>query len=59
MPISVLSNVCTPISLLNRAKYQAIGIVPDENSISNFWKFHNLANGCDNLLSNRFKYCLV
>lgn len=59
MPIAVLSTMCTSIGLVNETRYQAVGIVSDENSISNFRKVHNLANGYSNLLSNGFKYCFV
>lgn len=33
---TVFNNVYTPIGLVNGARYQAIGIVSDENDISNF-----------------------
>lgn len=33
---TILSNVCRSISLVNEARYQAVDIVPDENSMSNF-----------------------
>lgn len=59
MPTAILSNVCTAIGLVNGARYQAVDIVLDKNSISNFRKVYNLANGCSNLLSNRFKHCFV
>ena len=36
MPTAVLSNVCTLLGLVNRARYQAIGIVPDDNGMFNF-----------------------
>lgn len=46
MPTTVLNNICIPIYLFSRAKYQVIGIVLDGNSISNFQSIHNLANDC-------------
>lgn len=33
---TVFSNVYTFINLMNRAKYQAINIISDKNSMSNF-----------------------
>ena len=59
MLTAMLSNVYTPIGLVNGARYQAVGIVSDENDMSNFRKVSNLANGYSNLLSNRFKHCFV
>lgn len=37
MLIAMLNNVCTPINLVNGARYQVIDIILDENNISNFW----------------------
>ena len=36
MPIAILSNVCTSLGLINRARYQAVGIVPDDSGMFNF-----------------------
>lgn len=55
----VLRNVCLPISLLNKARFQAIDIVPDKNNISDFYKVYYLANNYSNLLLNGFKHCFV
>lgn len=35
IPTAVFSNVCTPISLVNGARYIFVCIVPDDNSIFN------------------------
>lgn len=35
MPTTVLSNMHIPIGLVNEARYQVVGIIPDENSMSN------------------------
>ncbi len=35
IPTAVLSNVCTPLSLVNGARYISVGIVLDDNSIFN------------------------
>lgn len=36
IPIAMLNNMCILIGLINRAEYQAVDIVLDENSMSNF-----------------------
>ena len=36
IPTVVLSNVYTPLDLMNRARYQAVNIVSDDNSMFNF-----------------------
>lgn len=59
MLIVVLSNVCISIDLVNEARYQAVSIILNENSMSNFWKFNNLANNCSNLLLNEFKHYFI
>lgn len=59
MLTAMLSNIYTPISLVNGARYQAVGTVPDKNGMFNFRKVHNLANGYSNLLLNKFKYCFI
>lgn len=37
MSIIVFSNIYTPIGLINRAKYQAVDIILDNNNMSNIW----------------------
>lgn len=59
MLTAMLSNIYTSISLINGVRYQTVGIISDENGMSNFWKVHNLANSCSNLLPNRFKHYFV
>lgn len=36
MLITVLSNVCTSLSLANRVKYQVVSIILDDNDMFNF-----------------------
>ncbi len=59
MPIAVLSNVCTPIGLVNRARYISVGIVPDDDGMFNLRLVDNQANNCSSLLSTRWKYNFV
>lgn len=59
MLIAILSNMCISINLVNKIRYQAVNIISDKNSMSNFRKIHNLANDYSNLWSNGFKYCFV
>lgn len=33
----MFNNICTPINLVNRTRYQAINIVLIKNNIFNFW----------------------
>ncbi len=35
MPTAVLSNVCTPIGLVNGARYISVGIIPDDDGMFN------------------------
>lgn len=35
MPTTMLSNIYIPIGLVNEARYQVVGIILDENSMSN------------------------
>ena len=36
MPTAILSNICTPLALVNGARYQVIGIVLNDNGMFNF-----------------------
>ena len=36
MPTTVFNNVCTPLGLVNGTRYQAVGIIPDDNDMFNF-----------------------
>lgn len=56
---AVLSNIHTPISLMNRDKYTSVGIVLDDDSMFNLRLVNNQANNYSNLLLNRCKYNLV
>ncbi len=59
MPTAVLSNVCTPIGLVNGVRYISISIVPDDDGMFNLRLVDNQANNCSNLLSTRCKYNFV
>lgn len=56
MPITVLSNVYTPLRLVNRVRYIFVGIVLDHDSIFNLRLVDNQDNNCSNLLSIKCKY---
>ena len=59
MPTTMLSNIYTPIDLVNRTKYISINIVPEDDGIFNLRLVNNQANNCSNLLSPRFKYTFM
>ena len=46
----MLSNVCTPIGLVNGAKYISTGIILDDNNILNLRLVDKQAKNCSNLL---------
>lgn len=56
---AMLSNVCTPIGLVNEARYISVDIVPDDNDIFNLRLVDNQANNYNNLLLTRYKYNFV
>lgn len=56
MLTAIFSNICTLLSLVNRARYISIGIVPDNNGIFNLRLVGNQANNSSNLLLIKCKY---
>ncbi len=59
MSIIVLSNICTSIGLVNRARYISIDIVLDNDDMFNLWLVNNQANNYNNLFLTRYKYNFV
>ena len=59
MLITVLSTICTPISLVNKARYISVGIVLDDDNMFNLQLVDNQANNYSNLFSTRCKYNFV
>ena len=56
MPTVVLSNICTSIGLVNRARYISVDIISDDDNIFNLQLVDNQVNNCSNPLLPRFKY---
>ncbi len=59
MPIAMFSNVCIPISLVNGVRYISVGIVSDDDNMSNLRLVDNQANNYSNLFLTRYKYNFV
>lgn len=52
----MLSNIYTPIGLVNRARYISIDIILDDNDMINYLLIDNQANNYSNLLLTKYKY---
>lgn len=59
MSTIVLNNVCTPIGLMNGARYISIGSLLDNNGMFNLQLVNNHANNSSNLFLTRYKYNFI